>query len=202
LLLTAVAVAADLPIDNKVPHLNPTTLAALNKALRLHPGMLMDADGPALKAAILSDQVIDEGERDLLQELVQTPLRSISVTDTVCYSASGACRHTLLEVLTTGMPELWQNGGYSRLVAHAKEFPQRQSDVVFFVEQKLLPVWKESNRENAFKPIRGAIGELYSASDQLLGREILFQACQLLDQDAEHRMPDFLYKWVQPAPAN
>ena len=102
-LLAAPAHAA---IDGKVAGLNEATFAALSTVKQRNPGSLTERDAQEIGAVIMADQVVDDAERDLLEEMTQSMFRSITVTpagDTArsvrTYPTSGNAKRLLQGVL-------------------------------------------------------------------------------------------------------
>ena len=60
--------------------LNEAAFAAIESAIQLNPGSLTERDARELATAIAADQVVDDSERDLLEEMTQSQFRSITVT--------------------------------------------------------------------------------------------------------------------------
>lgn len=96
-------------LDGKVAALNPGTFAALQRIKNWNPGPLTEEDSKELRKAILADDgKVDEAERDLLAELIQSQFRSIQVraagakaeaTPVVLYPVLGNTKKVLSELL-------------------------------------------------------------------------------------------------------
>ena len=210
-LLAAPAYAA---VDGKVAGLNEPTFASLSSIKQRNPGSLTQRDMQELATAIMADQVVDDAERDLLEEMTQSQFRNITVTpvgDTTrlvkTYPASGNAKKVLLSVIN---PQLdlgaaWTRGadGWKDISLAFTKSPDQEAGVVAYVEGKLAEQWEVSNLGNGYKPIRDMIGKLYGYSnaagaDTKTGRTILYRAMNQLDRNASDAVPDFLYNWTRP----
>lgn len=210
-LLTAPAYAA---VDGKVAGLNEATFTALSTVKQRNPGSLTERDARELAAAIMADQVVDDSERDLLEEMTQSQFRNITVTPTGDPSRSvrtfptvGNAKKLLQGVLN---PQLdldgaWTQGasGWKDMCIEYQKGPAQEARVVGFVQGKLAEQWEASNLGNGYKPIRDMIGKLYGYSnsagaDTKTGRTILYRAMDQLDRSASDGVPDFLYNWIRP----
>ena len=210
-LLAAPAYAA---VDGKVAGLNEPTFAALATIKQRNPGSLTQRDTQELATAIMADQVVDDPERDLLEEMTQSQFRNITVKpvgDTprlvMTFPTSGNAKRVLLNVLN---PQLdlgaaWAQGagGWKDISLAFNKSPEQEARVVAYVEGKLAEQWAASNMGNGYKPIRDMIGKLYGYSnaagaDTKTGRTILYRAMGQLDRNASDAVPDFLYNWTRP----
>ena len=210
-LLAAPAHAA---IDGKVAGLNEATFATLSTVKQRNPGSLTERDAQEIGAAIMADQVVDDAERDLLEEMTQSMFRNITVTlagDTArsvkTYPTSGNAKRLLQGVLNPplDLEAAWTKGasGWMDICIEFKKGTQQEAGVVGFVESKLAEQWEASNLSNGYKPIRDLIGKLYGYSnstggDTNIGRTILYRAMNQLDRSASDGVPDFLYNWTRP----
>lgn len=210
-LLAAPAHAA---IDGKVAGLNKATFAALSTVKQRNPGSLTERDAQEIGTAIMTDQVVDDAERDLLEEMTQSMFRNITVTlagDTArsvrTYPTAGNAKRLLQGVLNPplDLEAVWTKGssGWMDMCIEFKKGAQQEAGVVGFVEGKLAEQWEASNLSNGYKPLRDLIGKLYGYSnaaggDTNTGRTILYRAMNQLDRSASDGVPDFLYNWTRP----
>ncbi len=210
-LLAAPAHAA---IDGKVAGLNEATFAALSTVKQRNPGSLTERDAQEIGAAIMADQVLDDAERDLLEEMTQSLFRSITVMpagDTArsvkVYPTAGNTKKLLQGVLNPPLDlhAAWTQGasGWIGMCSEYKKGPLQDARVVGFVQSKLAEQWEASNMSNGYKPLRDLIGKLYGYSnvtggDTNTGRTILYRAMNQLDRSASDGVPDFLYNWTRP----
>jgi hypothetical protein len=210
-LLASPAYAA---IDGKVAGLNEAAFAALSTVKQRNPGPLTERDAQEIGAAIMADQIVDDAERDLLEEMTQSMFRSITVTpagDTAravkTYPTSGNTKRLLQGVLNPplDLDAVWTKGasGWMDMCIEFKKGAQHEAGVVGFVEGKLAEQWEASNLSNGYKPLRDLIGKLYGYSnsaggDTNIGRTILYRAMNQLDRSASDGVPDFLYNWTRP----
>lgn len=211
ILLAAPAYAA---IDGKVAGLNETAFAALSTVKQRNPGSLTERDAQELATAIMADKVVDDPERDLLEEMTQSQFRNITVTpadgsarSVRTFPTVGKAEKVLQGVLN---PELdlsaaWSQeaSGWRDIIAEFKKSPDQEAGVVAFVQGKLADQWEASNMSNGYKPIRDIIGKLYGYSnsaeaDTKTGRTILYRAMSQLDRSTSDAVPDFLYNWTRP----
>jgi len=210
-LLAAPAHAA---IDGKVAGLNEAAFAALSTVKQRNPGSLTQRDAQELATAIMADQVVDDAERDLLEEMTQSQFRNITVTpagDTArsvkTYPTAGNAKKLLQGVLNPllDLDAAWTQGasGWMDMCIEFKKGSEQEARVVGFVQGKLAEQWEASNMSNGYKPIRDMIGKLYGYSnsaggDTNTGRTILYRAMNQLDRSASDGVPDFLYNWTRP----
>jgi hypothetical protein len=210
-LLAAPAHAA---IDGKVAGLNEATFAALATVKQRNPGSLTERDMQELATAIMADQVVDDSERDLLEEMTQSQFRSITVTpagDTArsvrTYPTAGNAKKLLQGVLNPplDLDAAWTQGtsGWMSICTEFKKGAQQEAGVVGYVQGKLAEQWETSNMSNGYKPLRDLIGKLYGYSnsaggDTRTGQTILYRAMNQLDRNASDGVPDFLYNWTRP----
>lgn len=210
-LLAAPAHAA---IDGKVAGLNEAAFAALATVKQRNPGSLTERDMQELATAIMADQVVDDAERDLLEEMTQSQFRSITVTpagDTArsvrTYPTAGNAKKLLQGVLDPplDLDAAWSQGGsgWMSICNEFKKGAQQEAGVAGYVEGKLAEQWEASNMSNGYKPLRDLIGKLYGYSnsaggDTNTGRKILYRAMNQLDRSAKDGVPDFLYNWTRP----
>ena len=211
ILLAAPAHAA---IDGKVAGLNEAAFAALSTVKQRNPGSMAERDAQEIASAIMADQVVDDAERDLLEEMTQSMFRSITVTpagDTArsvrTYPTSGNTKKLLQGVLNPplDLDAAWTKGagGWMDMCIEFKKGAQQEARVVGFVQSKLAEQWLASNMSNGYKPLRDLIGKLYGYSnsaggDTNTGRTILYRAMNQLDRSASDGVPDFLYNWTRP----
>ncbi len=211
ILLAAPAHAA---IDGKVAGLNEAAFAALSTVKQRNPGSMAERDAQEIATAIMADQVVDDAERDLLEEMTQSMFRSITVTpagDTArsvrTYPTSGNTKNLLQGVLNPplDLDAAWTKGagGWMDMCIEFKKGAQQEARVVGFVQSKLAEQWLASNMSNGYKPLRDLIGKLYGYSnsaggDTNTGRTILYRAMNQLDRSASDALPDFLYNWTRP----
>ncbi len=210
-LLAAPAHAA---IDGKVAGLNEAAFAALSTVKQRNPGSLTERDAQEIGTAIMADQVMDDAERDLLEEMTQSMFRNITVTlagDTAravkTYPTSGNAKRVLQGVLNPplDLEASWTKGasGWMDMCIEFKKGAQQEAGVVGYVQGKLAEQWEASNLGNGYKPLRDLIGKLYGYSnstggDTNTGRTILYRAMNQLDRSASDGVPDFLYNWTRP----
>ena len=219
-LVVAVVLAAPAhaAIDGKVAGLNEAAFAAIESAIQRNPGSLTERDARELATAIAADQVVDDSERDLLEEMTQSQFRSITVTpagDTArsvrTYPTAGNAKKLLKDVLNPplDLDAAWTQGasGWKDMCTEFKKSLEQEVRVVGFVQGKLAEQWEASNMSNGYKPLRDLIGKLYGYSnsageDTNTGRAILYRAMDQLDRNASYSpssgVPDFLYNWTRP----
>jgi hypothetical protein len=136
-LLSAPAHAA---IDGKVAGLNATAFAALSTVKQRNPGSLTQFDAQDLANAIMADQVVDDSERDLLEEMTQSMFRNITVTlagDTTrsvrTYPTVGNAKRLLQGVLSPplDLEAAWTKGvsGWMEMCIEFKKGAQQESGV-------------------------------------------------------------------------
>lgn len=216
-LIVAVLLAAPAHavIDGKVAGLNAEAFAALSTVKQRNPGSLTQLDAQEIGAAIVADQVVDDAERDLLEEMTQSMFRSITVTlagdsdrSVRTYPTSGHAKRSLQGVLNPplDLEAAWTKGasGWMDMCIEFKKGAQHEAGVVGFVEGKLAEQWETSNMSNGYKPLRDIIGKLYGYSNSAgvetkTGRTILYRAMDQLDRSASDGVPDFLYNWTRPS---
>lgn len=210
-LLAAPAYAA---IDGKVAGLNEPTFDALSAVKRRNPGSLTQVDAQDIATAIMADQVVDDPERDLLEEMTQSQFRNITVTPVgdgvrrvTTFPTVGNAKKLLLNVLNPqlDLDAAWSQGagGWKDICLAYKKSTDQETRVVAFVQGKLAEQWEVSNLGNGYKPIRDMIGKLYGYSnaagaDTKIGRTILYRGMNQLDRSTADAVPDFLYNWTRP----
>lgn len=210
-LLAAPAHAAT---DGKVAGLNEPTFAALSAVKRRNPGSLTQGDAQEIATAIMADQVVDDPERDLLEEMTQSQFRNITVTPVgettrlvKTFPTVGNAKKVLLNVLNPqlDLDAAWAQGagGWKDISLAFNKSTEQEARVVAFVQGKLAEQWEASNLGNGYKPIRDMIGKLYGYSnaagaDTKTGRTILYRAMNQLDRSTSDAVPDFLYNWTRP----
>jgi hypothetical protein len=210
-LLAAPAHAA---IDGKVAGLNEAAFAALSTAKQRNPGSLTERDAQEIGAAIMADHVVDDAERDLIEEMTQSQFRSITVTpagdparSVRTYPTAGNAKRLLQGVLNPplDLDPAWTQGagGWADMCVEFRKGPEQEARVVGFVQGKLAEQWAASSMSNGYKPLRDLIGKLYGYSnstggDTNTGRTILYRAMNQLDRSASDGVPDFLYNWTRP----
>lgn len=209
------AAPAHAAIDGKVAGLNETTFVALSAVKKRNPGSLTERDAQELAAAIMADQVVDNAERDLLEEMTQSQFRNITVRPVedatravMTFPVVGNAKRVLRGVLN---PELdldaaWSKGasGWIEVITEFKRNGEQETRVIAYVERKLAEQWDASISSNGYKPIRDMIGKLYGYSnsagaDTNTGRTILHRAMEQLDRNTSDGVPDFFYNWIRPA---
>jgi hypothetical protein len=197
-----------------VAEVNDTVFEALKSIRESNSGALTPVDAERLRVAVLTDQKVDESERDLLEEMVQSQFRSIHVTRVgsnteklTFYPTSGSAKQVLQLVLDPplDLEAAWSQGleGWNQIVKSSTKNSVEEARVLAFVEARLSDAWGESNQGNGFKPFRDCIGRRYGFSqaaggDTNRGRALLYRASQSLDQKRGDLIPDFLYNWVRP----
>lgn len=201
-------------IDGKVSGLNTTTFNALQAIKKRNPGSLTEKDANELKAAVNKDGKIDDGERDLLEEMTQSQFRNITVTQegninakVMTFPTVGNAKKVLQDTINPvlNLEEAWNNGntGFNDIIKAYKKSPMEEARVTNFVADKLAKAWEQSNMGNGYKPLRDMIGRLYgfsnsAGSDTNTGRTILYKSMNQIDRNAGDSIPDFLYNWVRP----
>lgn len=174
--------------NGKVVGLNDPVYRELASLRMGNPSVMTEAEAHRLKAAVLKDGRIDDIERDLLEELVQTQFRSITITPATaptsatprivlltgasplpakvtCYPISGNAKRVLVDVLRPALDlnAAWGQAGpgWQAIVREYKLGPVQEARVLTFVKAKLDEEWKKSNTGNGFKPYRDLVGRLY-----------------------------------------
>lgn len=210
-LLAAPAYAAT---DGKVTGLNEAAFTALSTVKQRNPGSLTQQDAQELATAIMADNVVDDLERDLLEEMTQSQFRNITVTPAgntarrvTTFPTVGNAKKVLLSVLNPqlDLSAAWTQGasGWKDIIMEFKKNHEQEVRVVAFVQGKLAEQWEASNLGNGYKPIRDMIGKSYGYSnsagaDTNTGRTILHRAMDQLDRSVSDAVPDFLYNWTRP----
>lgn len=210
-LLAAPAHAA---IDGKVAGLNEASFVALATIKQRNPGSLTERDTKELAAAIMADDLLDDSERDLLEEMTQSQFRNITVTpagaggrSVQTFPVVGNAKKVLQGVLNPqlDLDAAWTQGasGWKDMIGAFKKSSEQETRIVAFVQGKLAEQWEVSNLGNGYKPLRDMIGKLYGYSnaagaDTETGRTILYRAMNQLDRSASDGVPDFLYNWIRP----
>lgn len=199
-------------IDGKVTGLSDDafhTLELLNESKR----PFSDSDAHSLKAAILKDGTIDDGEWKLLEEMTQHGFKTIQVTSASdlskqlkTYSRSGNTREILLRTLYPKLdfPAALESGkdGFLKIASVVAQSPSREAEAVHVLEQKFIKPWQQSDSKNAYKSLRDEIGRYYgwcsTAAPELKApaKSLLYQSLKQLDKDDSDRVPDFLYSWL------
>ena len=203
--------------DGRVRGLNSAAFARLVEIRKGQPGAINAASAAAIRDAVKADGKLDSVERDLIDELLQPVIRSITVTeagtvrpprDVVLFPVSGPSLRLLVEFVDPPFDyaSAWTRGaaGWGEIVRDFARGGQHERAAQDFVAARLGESWKLSNLGNAYKPLRDRFGQLYSWSaalhgDQVApGRWILFNAMAQLDREQADNVPDFLYTWVKP----
>ncbi len=222
LLITAIIVhivpAAATPApDGVVTGLNAPVFASLSGIKARSPSILTETDVRELAAAINKDGTIDPVEEDLLAELTQNRIRSVTITrqrarDTdrpvVLFPQSGNRARMLKEVLSPrlDLSAQWAkpDHGWVTLLGEFQREPSYQPALVDFVAARLGEQWALSNMANAYRPLRDDISKCYDmtmragGTNVSAGRILLFGAMDQLDRKQQDRVPDFLYNWIKP----
>lgn len=201
-------------VDGKVAGLSEVAFTALATIKQRNPGSLTQRDAQELVTAIMADQVLDDSERDLLEEMTQSQFRNIAVTPTgdttrrtTTFPAVGNAKKVLQGVLNPqlDLDAAWTQGagGWKDMIIEFNKSPEQEARVVAFVQGKLAEQWEVSSLSNGYKPLRDMIGKLYGYSnsagaDTNTGRTILYQAMDQLDRSASDQVPDFIYNWIRP----
>lgn len=201
--------------DGKVVGLNPTTFAKVREIKRQNPnGTFTQDNASALVLAILSDNAIDNGEMDLLNEMTQSQFRGITVTlagddasKVIVHPTSGNAKKLLQEAISPplSLDFAWSQGaaGWNKIAKAYKRGPIEGARVLSFVAGKLEREWGKADKANAYKPFRDLITQMYGYSsapgaDVNTGRAILYKASKMLDDKVAGAVPDFLYNWTKP----
>jgi hypothetical protein len=199
-------------IDGKVNGLSDDAFRAL-ELLNRSERPFSDSDAHSLKAAILKDGTIDDGEWKLLEEMTQTAFKTIQVTSASdsskqlkTYPRGGTPREILLRTI---YPKLdfaaaLETGkeGFLKIAVVVAQSPSREAEAVHVLEQKLLKPWQQSNSKDAYKPLRDEISRYFvwcsSAPPEVKphAKSLLYLSLKQLDKDDSDRVPDFLYSWL------
>lgn len=205
------------PLDGRVAGLNDGVLAVLRGIAARNVVPLRENEAVLVRDAVMADGAIDSAERDLLDEMINTQVRSVIIPDPgaggssqiVFYPFFGKAREIVIDTIEppADFAAAWAGGndGWRAIVDEAKRGGYRESRAEIFVTQQLDRLWGESNLSNSYKPLRDEILRLYSASmalnggDFIPGRQLLFNAANRLDEQRGDAVPDYLYNWVKPA---
>ena len=228
LLVTAAAVLSSLTlaqaeekVDGKVNGLNPDTFASLKGNTELSNPISSELNASVLLSTINKLRageaagVIDEKEKDLLLELTQSAFRKITVTlegretaKVETYPTSGAAKRVLLGALEPA-PDLeaaWSqdDAGFATIVKYSTKSSAGQRAALNFVKGKFEALLDQSNKENAYKPLRDELQRRRkqtgaAGSDDFAGRVLLYKSMRELDFKRYDDVPDMLYNWLQPA---
>lgn len=213
-LLSTTAAAQPLP-DGEVNGLNQDVFATLQR-LQVRSLSSLDLAGARdVAAAVALDGKIDAAERDLLEELTQRNVRTVSIgrgaapagdQRVMLYPASGEARQVLVLAIDPALETAWASPrhGWGELLARAAT---DRAHVRRYLVVKLTERASESNMANRYKPFRDLISELHvdaglaPGSDAQAARALLFEAAQETDRAVADKLPDFLYNWVNPPAA-
>ena len=199
-------------LDGKVTGLSEEAFQALER-VGDSQGKFSEAEALELKAAVLKDGTIDEGEWKLLEEMTQYGFKTIQVTSASdpskqvrTFSRSGKCREILLRTLHPKLdfPAALESGkdGFLKIASVVAQSPSREAEAVHVLEQKLIKPWQQSDSKNAYKPLRDEIGRYYgwcsTAPPELKppAKSLLYLSLKQLDKEDSDRVPDFLYSWL------
>lgn len=182
--------------DGKVTGLNDAAYRALATIKLANPGTLTEGNVRQLNTAIMADNRVDPVEQDLLEEMVQTGFRNITVTpanppgpktpaivlpvgafplpsSVRTFPTVGNAKRAIVGILR---PELdlgaaWAQGGpgWIAMIAEYKKNPTQEVRVTNFVAARIAAEWAKSNKDNGFKPYRDLIARLYGFSNSAGG---------------------------------
>lgn len=96
--------------------------------------------------------------------------------------------------------------GFSEMIAFAAKSAKNEEQVIVFVQAKFAAQWKLSSPNNAYRPLRDVISKSVEwtktpGMDVARANKVLHEALSRLDKANDDNIPDFLYKWLQPAAA-
>lgn len=202
-------------IDGRVSGLNKDVFQTLQNIKKTNAGALSEADAKAIQTAINKDGKIDSAEQDLLTELTQSNLRSITIqsadapAQSVVFSTtSGKTRSVLQEtqVSTAQLNKLASQGadGIQELTKIYQRSPADAERVVNALAKEGLAAWDKSSVTNAYKPLAQMISASYSGINKMTGQDntdarwMLHRAIKQIDTQKSDAIPDFLYNWIRP----
>jgi hypothetical protein len=212
--LMVFATPAQAVVDGKVAGLNVKVFDALVQIKKLNPNIFTELDGMQLRGMIMADGKIDDGERDLLEELTSPQFRAISVTPAgsstkkqQVYPTGGPARKIFVNMLSPplNLEAAWARGeaGWNELVAAYKNNPQESQRIIDFVSAKADVEWAKGSLGDGYKPLRDFVARLHKmtgtpAADSIYGRQLISRAMEQSDMRAKGQIPDMIYNWVMP----
>ena len=192
--------------------MNQSVFATLQRLQVQSLSSLDVAGAREVAAAVALDGKVDSAERDLLEELTQRNVRTVSIGRGVApagdqrvmlYPTSGEAQQVLVLAIDPALETAWASTrhGWGELLAKAGS---DRAHVKRYLVTKLTEKANESNVANRYKPFRDLISELHvdaalaPGSDPAAARALLFEAAQETDRAVGGKLPDFLYNWVNP----
>lgn len=172
-----------------------------------------------IAAIIMEDGRLDEAEIDLIDEIISDSVRAITIrpssgdAEKVVGSQSGAAKRVFLALMEDHYQGLYEAPdpakGWEALVRQSLISSSAYKRVQYFLAPKALAAGKESTVENTYKPIREYISALFARHNQLpdetqlqdRSRWLIYSSVSLADMNMSDQLPDFLYSWARPQPA-
>lgn len=202
-------------IDGNVTSLNRAVYESLQKVK--NPGQMTESEAKSLRSAIMHDGRIDLAEQDLLKELTSDQAGSVKVNakqaagfnpSALNFSRTSGAAKTALNALAQPQDfnQLWNSGpeGMRKLIDLHSISPQNADQVKRFVATKFLQSYALSNTFNAYSPMVSTIANAYNAikdadpATSRAGRQMYFEAMQMVDEYAKGFVPNKLYDWLKP----
>jgi hypothetical protein len=217
LLFCTVQAGANPPEPASLPPAPDKSVKGLSEAVYLQlyksfggAGSAEDAKAraEALQTAIRADNVVDAAEADLLSEMIQPNVASISVAPPsaryqpyIVLSATGVAAKVLRQTLRplTALRKARDGGkdGWALLFATYRRDAQGEADALEVLGERLTELAEQSNQANRFQPFRTGITGYYvftTATDG--GRKFLHRAAAQADKEVADKLPEFLYNWI------
>lgn len=212
-------------IDGRVNNLNQDTFKALQYAHALRPnGPHDEKSATTIANAILKDNVIDAGERDLIDELTKSTAqkvvvsaqkgqdfdpKDIAVANRFTDNAKALLQNLKPQTGVSDLELLWRQGpaAFGPLTDIYSKSPADKTRVLNFLAGKLGKAWEFSTISNGYGPLRQLIGVAYSGVNALegerntKGRTMLYDAVSQIDKAPDGSngpIPDFIYNWIRP----
>lgn len=213
---TAISAEPTEVTDGRVNGLNARTYDALqriNQASRAS-GIISAQAARFLGQEIVADQQMDPVETDLLLELTQDRSRLVKVSkenaheEVVTFgTTSGETRKILrdlllpqktLEILLTSGP-----AGWKEVALLSERSPSDADDVQKYVQQHLASLWRQSNLDNKYLPLRDFLKQADIDMKTLpeavykSARSVLYQSVVQVDADLLDSIPNAFYSWLK-----
>ncbi len=203
-------------MDGRVNGLNALAYGALEMTYRLSgaSGVMSPEAAQFLSQVIKSDEQMDPVETELLLELTLDRSRLVKVSNSNAPAESvtfgttfGEARKILRELLLPQktLDGLLTNGadGWKQVAFLSERSPSDAAAVQKHVKQHLASLWRQSNLDNKYLPLRDFLKQADSDMKTLpeatrkRARAALYQAAVQADADLHDVIPNVFYGWLQ-----
>lgn len=218
--LAGAAAAADpvaAPVNDGNALVDDQIFAVILQTRQRGTTLMNEAEVRKLTQTIIADGLLDANERDLIDELTVPRIRAINImplsdpSKLVVVGALSSAKHLLELPMEPYYAAIYGDGktakGWEELVRQSQISDGALERVRGFLANKTAAAAQASTVANVYEPARTLIKDWLAhnkaAAPELQdrGNWLIFQSFEKGDAATDGKLPDFIYNWTKPKPA-